>query len=68
MDMAAETPLSDHVEQFWRILEENHVRILIDLRRIVGEDSPDGPVTYWDGAAFSDDVAKELVRQHKLKL
>lgn len=58
---ASETPMRDHVERFWRLLETEHVRILLDLRRVIGEDAPDGPIIYWDGSSFSDDVAKALV-------
>lgn len=61
MNDACETPMSDHVARFWRLLEDEHVRILLDLKRTVGADAPDGPVVYWDGATFSDDVAKALV-------
>jgi len=59
--MAVETPMSDHVARFWQHLETETVRILIDLRREVGHDAPDGPSVYWDGASFGDDVAKALV-------
>lgn len=57
----AETPLKDHVARFWRHLETETVRIVVDLKRTVGIDAPDGPTVYWDGASFSDDVAKALV-------
>jgi hypothetical protein len=59
----AETPLSDHVARFWQHLETETVRIVVDLKRTVGTDAPDGPVVYWDGATFSDDVAKALVAE-----
>lgn len=57
----AETPMSDHVARFWRYLQTETVRILLDLKRTVGTDAPDGPVVYWDGSSFGDDVAKALV-------
>jgi hypothetical protein len=57
---AAQTPMSDHVAKFWRLLETEHVRILIDMRREVGVDAPDGPVVYWDSASFGDDIAKAI--------
>lgn len=59
----AETPLSDHVARFWQHLRTETVRILVDLKRTVGTDAPDGPVIYWDGASFSDEVAKALVAE-----
>jgi hypothetical protein len=58
MNMAAETPMADHVAHFWNLLETEHVRILVDLRR---ENS--GGV-YWDGTSFSDSVAKALVSDY----
>jgi hypothetical protein len=57
----AETPMSDHIARFWKYLATETVRVLVDLRREVGTDAPDGPVVYWDGASFSDDVAKAIV-------
>ena len=62
MDQAAETPMSDHVARFWKYLETEHVRILVEMKRTVGTDAPDGPVEYWDASSFSDDIAKALVR------
>lgn len=59
---AAETPMSDHVESFWRYLETEHVHVLINLRRDVGSHP------YWDSASFSDDVAKALVADRKALL
>ncbi len=62
---SAETPMSDHVAQFWRHLETETVRVLVDLKRTIGHDAPDGPSVYWDGASFSDVVAKALVAENK---
>lgn len=59
----AETPMRDHLARFWRYLETETVRVLVDMKRVVGHDAPDGPVTYWDSASFSDDVAKGLVAE-----
>ena len=56
---ACETPMSDHVARFWQHLKEDHVRILIDLRRDTSS------VVYWDGSSFPDAVAKALIRQHE---
>ena len=67
MDQQAETPMSDHVARFWSLLATEHVRILIDIKRVVGADGPDGPITYWDGSSFSNDVAKALVADRKNK-
>lgn len=58
---AAETQMSDHVARFWQLLKTEHVRILVDLRREICTDTPDGPVIYWDGASFGNDVAKALI-------
>ena len=65
MDGQTETQMSDHVARFWNLLATEHVRILIDIRRVVGADGPDGPVTYWDGSSFSDEVAKALVSERQ---
>lgn len=52
----AETPLSDHVARFWRILKtEACVRILVDMQR------GSGGMPYFDSANFPDQVAKALV-------
>lgn len=59
----SETPMSDHISRFWYHLDTETVRILVDLKRTVGVDAPDGPVVYWDGASFPDDVAKALVAE-----
>ena len=53
---AGETPMSDRVALFWKYLETEHVRILLDLRREI-----DNGVVYWDSSSFSDAVAKALV-------
>lgn len=56
MDMqACETPMSDHIFRFWKHLETEHVRILLDLRRDTSS------VVYWGGSSFPDAVAKALV-------
>lgn len=60
---SAETPMSEHVARFWRHLETETVRVMVDLKRTIGHDAPDGPSVYWDGASFSDDVAKALVAE-----
>jgi hypothetical protein len=60
--MAAETPMSDHVAKFWQHLETETVRILIDLRRAVGHDAPDGPSVYWDGAIRAAITAGERTK------
>ncbi len=64
-DQAAETPISDHVARFWKYLEIETVRIVLDLKREVGHDALDGPTVYWDGSTFLDDVAKALVTERK---
>src|SRR6185369_14176618 len=56
-----ETPLADHVSKFWKYLDTETVRIVVDLKRTVGADAPDGPVVYWDTSIFSDDVAKAMI-------
>jgi hypothetical protein len=61
MENACVTPMSDHVARFWKCLETETVHIVVDMKRVVGADAPDGPVAYWDGATFSDDIAKALV-------
>lgn len=62
-NQCAETPMCDHVARFWKHLETETVRIVIDLKRTVGAAAPDGPLVYWDMATFSDDVAKALVAE-----
>lgn len=57
---AAETPMSDHVARFWRLLEEGRVRILVD-----SECPGFGGIGYYASASFGDDVAKALVTEHK---
>lgn len=64
-DQCAETPLSDHVARFWTHLETETVRIVVDLKRTAGTEAPDGAVVYWDGATFSDAVAKGLVAERQ---
>lgn len=63
----AQVPTSDHVDRFWALLRDNEVRLLVELKRIVGVDAPDGPLTYWDVSTFSDDLAKALVVEHDQK-
>jgi hypothetical protein len=58
---AAEVTVAESVEDFCRLVAQNEVRIVLNLKRTVGEDAPDGPVTYWDSSSFNDDVAKALV-------
>lgn len=55
--LVCETSMSDHIAYFWRLLETEHVRILIDIRR----DHDEGQPPHWDSASFPDDVAKALV-------
>lgn len=57
---AKETPMSDHIERFWKLLRTEYVRILIDIRR----DHDEGQPPHWDSATFPDDVAKALVAEH----
>lgn len=52
---ATETPMRDHIAEFWRLLETEHVRILVDIRRQTEA------MTYYDSSSFGDDVAKALV-------
>lgn len=52
---ASETPMHEHVASFWRLLETEHVRISVDIRRDTGS------VIYWDGSSFPDTVAKAIV-------
>lgn len=59
----AETTVSDHVDRFWRHLETETVRVLVELKRTIGTDAPDGPLVYWDGASFPDHIAKALVAE-----
>ena len=54
-----ETPMSDHIEDFWKLLATEHVRIIIDIRR----DHDEGQTPHWDSTSFPDDVAKALVAQ-----
>jgi hypothetical protein len=60
-DEQAQTPMSDHVAVFWQLLETEHVRILIDIRR--SHEPGSGVMYHWDSASFSDDVAKALVAE-----
>lgn len=52
----SETPMSDHVALFWRLLEEGKVRILIDT-----ECPGFGDVGWYASSSFGNDVAKALV-------
>lgn len=56
-EQACETPMSDHVTRFWELLSDEHVRILIDVRR----DHDEGQPPHWDSASFPNDVAKAIV-------
>lgn len=53
--MAAETTMSEHIASFWRLLETEHVRIIVDMLR--NADS----VPYWDSSSFPNSVGKALV-------
>lgn len=67
-NQATETPMSDHVASFWRDLRDETVQMRVDMRRVIGHDSPDGPTTYWDVAVFADSVAKALVAERGASL
>lgn len=56
-----ETPMSDHVDRFWRYLAEGKVRIMVDMFR------PDsfGGTGHWDSASFQDDAAKAVLSDHR---
>ena len=54
---AAVATMQDHVERFWRYLETENLRILVEMRRDTSS------VPYWDRSSFSDDVAKALVQE-----
>jgi hypothetical protein len=53
VNAACATAMTDHVEQFWRELDTNQVRILVELKR-------DG---YWDSSSFNDEVSVALVEK-----
>jgi hypothetical protein len=56
----ANTPMSDHVNSFWKLLKEEHVRIIVEIRK---SHEPDSDIDYhWDTAIFSNDVAKALLK------
>lgn len=63
MDVAAEVPVTELAANFWKLISTNHVRILVDMRRVIGHDN-DQQSVYWDGASFSNEVAKALVAGH----
>lgn len=65
---AAETQPAEHVARFWDLLRNNHVRILVDMRREIGHDAPDGPSVYWDGSSFGNDTARMLLAEHDRSL
>lgn len=52
---AALTTIQEHIDRFWRMLETEHVRLSVYMRR----DSTSVP--YWDSSSFPDEVAKALV-------
>ena len=55
----AETPMSDHIARFWKLLAEGKVRILVDT-----ETDGFGGRGYYTSSSFSDAVAKALVADH----
>lgn len=57
---AAETPMSDHVARFWRLLEEGRVRILVD-----SECPGFGGIGYYASASFGDERLGHVVTEHK---
>lgn len=59
-DQAVETPMADHIEQFWWLLRDGKVRILVDTHHEHGF----GGRGHWISASFPDDVAKALVAEH----
>ena len=54
---AAVTPMIDHVARFWRLLETEHVRLLVDAKRGLGD------FEYFDSSSFPDNVAKAILEQ-----
>jgi len=56
---AAQTPMREHVERFWRLLETEHVRILVEIRR------DHSSIPYWDSSSFPDDIAKVIADDHR---
>lgn len=59
MSNAAITPMSDHVAEFWRLLGEGYVSILVEVRR-------DGEqMSHWDSSRFPNDVAKALIEDRR---
>jgi len=59
---AKETPMSDHIERFWKLLRTSHVRILVENR----VDHDEGQPSHWDSSSFPDDVAKALAAEHEM--
>lgn len=62
-DPACKTPMSDHVDRFWRLLEEGNVRILIDTYHPEGF----GGEGHWTSSTFPDDVAKAILAERYKK-
>lgn len=62
-----ETPMSDHVAQFWRLLETETVHLSVNIRQVIGHDFPDEPTVYYDCSTFSNDVAKALVKERNTR-
>jgi hypothetical protein len=58
--MCAETPMRDHVSRFWEEIRSNHVRVMVDMRRVISHDSGEETV-YWDGSSFPDNTAKAIL-------
>lgn len=61
MNKTTETPMADHLRQFWQLLAEGKVRVLIDTFHPEGF----GGEGHWSSSSFPDDVAKALVAEHK---
>ena len=57
---AAETSMQNHIDDFWRLLEQEHVRILVYIKRDYGAG------IYFDSSSFPDAVAKALVADRRV--
>jgi hypothetical protein len=56
MNGACETPMSDHVSNFWDLLALGQVRVMVETFH-------EGCGGHWDSASFPDDVAKAIVQE-----
>ncbi len=59
-NQAATVPVNELAANFWKLISTNHVRISVDMRRVIGHDN-DQQSVYWDSASFSNEVAKALI-------